>query len=145
MIGFDECVSGGLLRKMPPSARQAEEQMKKSGVLLSEAKAALQGGNPNTAVIGAYSAMLDAARAVLFRDGWREKSHACVARYLEAKYAKEMGTAAIDLFDEYRDKRHKTMYSGDYYPDIEEATRVVRFADEFVRKISVMMKGKGLR
>lgn len=140
MIGFDECVRLGLLQRIAPSARQAEEQMKKAGVLLAEAKAALQGSHPNTAVIGAYSAMLDAGRAVLFRDGWRERSHACVARYLEAKHGKELGIAAIDLFDQYRDKRHKTMYSGDYYPDMAEASRVVQFAEEFMRKISALVK-----
>ncbi len=115
--------------------------MKKAGVLLAEAKVALKNDSPNSAVIGAYSAMLDAARAVLFRDGWREKSHACVARYLEANYRKEIGAAAIDLFDEYRDKRPKTMYSGDYYPDMAEARRMVQFADDFVQKIGVL-RGK---
>ena len=90
MIGFDSCAEQGLLRKIAPSKTQAEEQLKKAGVLLSEAKTALASGMPNSAVINGYSAMLDAARAVLFRDGWREKSHACVAAYLRAKYAKEL-------------------------------------------------------
>jgi len=133
MIDFGECVSQGLLRKIPPSGRQAQEQLKKAEVLLAEARLALANGSPNTALIGAYSAMLDAARAVLFRDGWREKSHACVAKYLEAKYSRELGQDAIGLFDEYRDKRHKTMYSGDYYPDMGEARRVVQFAGEFLK------------
>ncbi|MCX6769952.1 MAG: HEPN domain-containing protein [Candidatus Micrarchaeota archaeon] len=140
MIDFDSCVSQGLLRKIPPSKIQAEEQLKKAGVLLSEAKIALENDSPNSAVIGAYSAMLDAARALLFRDGWREKSHACVAKYLEAKYSGELGIDTIELFDEYRDKRHRTMYSGDYYPDMEEAEKVVGFAGEFLGKAKVAFK-----
>jgi uncharacterized protein (UPF0332 family) len=139
MMDFDACVSEGLLRQIAPSKRQAEEQMKKAGALLSEAKTALKSDSPNSALIGGYSAMLDAARAVLFRDGWRERSHACVAGYLKAKYGKELGSATIDLFDEYRDKRHRTMYSGDYYPSMEEAKRVVKFADEFLQKIAALM------
>jgi uncharacterized protein (UPF0332 family) len=139
MIDFDSCVSQGLLRKIPPSLRQSQEQMKKAEVLLSEAKLALGSDSPNSAVIGAYSAMLDSARAVLFRDGWREKSHACVAKYLEAKYSKELGEEAVVLFDEYRDKRHKTMYSGDYYPDMEEARRVVSFAEKFVGSVKKLL------
>ncbi len=140
MIDFDSCVAEGLLRKIAPSKIQSDEQLKKAGVLLAEAKIALENDSPNSAVIGGYSAMLDAARAVLFRDGWREKSHACVASYLRAKYVKEIGVSTIDLFDEYRDKRHKTMYSGDYYPDTEEAERVVEFAEEFLQKIEALMK-----
>jgi len=142
MIDFDSCVAQGLLRKIPPSARQAEEQLKKARVLLAEAKLALGNDSPNSAVIGAYSAMLDAARAVLFRDGWREKSHACVAKYLEAKYIGELGEEAVQLFDEYRDKRHKTMYSGDYYPDMEEAARVVSFAEKFINGVKGLLEKK---
>lgn len=135
MIGFDECVEQGLLRRIPPSSVQAREQLAKANVLLDEAKKALDSESPNSAVIAAYAAMLDAARAVLFRDGYREKSHACVARYLEAKYSGKLGMPLIDLFDQYRDKRHKTMYSGDYYPTMDEANRAVSFAEEFVGKI----------
>ena len=60
------------------------------------------------------------------------KANACVAKYLEAKYLDELGGEAVELFDEYRDKRHKTLYSGDYYPDMEEARRVVSFAEKFI-------------
>lgn len=139
MINFDECVEKGLLRKIPPSRRQAEEQIKKSAVLLEEAKKAIGTESPNSAVICAYSSMLDAARALLFRDGYREKSHACVARYLEVKYTKEIGLSLIEMFDEYRDKRHKTMYSGDYYPTMDEAKRVVSFAEEFLSKVKTLV------
>jgi len=135
MIDFDECVREGYLRKIPPSVKQAEDQLKKSEMLLEEAKKSIGIKAPNTAVIAAYTAVLDAARAVLFRDGYREKSHMCVVKYLEAKYSAKLGTSAIILFDQYRDKRHKTMYSGDYYPTMEEAERMVKFAEEFIQKI----------
>ena len=140
MIDLDRCIAEGLLRRIPPSARQAEEQMKKSHVLLEEAKKSLRAGAPNSAFISAYASALDAARAVLFNDGYREKSHACVARYLEAKYSKALGASLIDLFDQYRDKRHKTMYSGVYYPTVEEAKRVILFAEEFTSRIRDLLK-----
>jgi len=140
MISFEECLKLGFLRRVPPSKRQSEEQLKKAIVLLEEAKKAAQSSSPNSAVISGYAAMLDAARAVLLRDGYREKSHACVARYLEAKYSDKIGSSLVDLFDEYRDKRHKTMYSAEYYPTIEEAQRIVRFAEKFVRRIEEFLK-----
>ncbi len=135
MIDFEECLKLGLLARIPPSKNQALEQMKKANVLLSEAKKAQDAGLANSAVISAYAAILDSARAVLFKDGYREKSHACVARYLETKYSKEIGKEWICLLDEYRDKRHKTMYSGGYYPTKEESKRVVLFAEKFVREM----------
>jgi uncharacterized protein (UPF0332 family) len=140
VISFDECVEQGLLRRMPPSKRQAEEQLKKAFVLLEESKKALEANLPNAAMTSAYTAALGSSRALLFRDGYREKSHACVARYLEAKYLKEIGASRISLLDEYRDRRHKTLYSGDYYPTLEEAKRVVSFAEEFLAKAEKLLK-----
>lgn len=113
MMDYDACIRMGLLTKIPPSQKQAGEQLKKATVLLAEAKTALKNSSPNSATMTAYAAVLDAGRALLFRDGFREKSHACTARYLEMRYAKELGENDIALFDEYRDKRHKTLYSGD--------------------------------
>lgn len=140
MIDLDECIEKGLLRKIPPSRTQAREQLKKAAVLLEEAKKSLKIESPNSAVMSAYASVLDASRAILYRDGYRERSHACVVRYLEAKYSKEIGSSLIDLLDQYRDKRHKTMYSGDYYPTIDEAKRVVSFAEEFVKKIEDLLR-----
>jgi len=77
MIDFEECVREGYLRKIPPSVKQAEDQLKKSEMLLEEAKKSIGIKAPSTAVMAAYTAVLDAARAVLFRDGFREKSHVC--------------------------------------------------------------------
>ena len=128
------------MRRIPPSKRQSDEQLKKALVLLEEAKKAVRSDSPNSAVISGYAAMLDAARAVLFRDGYREKSHACVVRYLEAKYSDKIGSSLVDMFDEYRDKRHKTMYSGEYYPTLEEAQRTIQFAEKFVKKIEDVLK-----
>ena len=142
MMEFDRCIKEGLLRRIPPSKIQSEEQMEKSEVLLEEAKKSLQNDSPNSALMLAYAALLCAGRAVLFRDGYREKNHACVVGYLEAKYSKEIGSSFICLFDEYREKRHKTMYSGDYYPTMEEAKRTVSFAGEFIAKIKNILKNE---
>ncbi len=141
MITYEECVELGLIKRIAPSEQQAKEQMKKAKILLTEAKNNIETKNPNSAVMAGYSAALDSARALLFRDGWREKSHACVARYIEAKYSAEFGDL-IYLLDEYRDQRHRTMYSGDYYPTIDEAKKIVSFADKFVKKADEILGGK---
>ncbi|MBI5035828.1 HEPN domain-containing protein [Candidatus Micrarchaeota archaeon] len=138
MIDFEDCLKAGFLRKIPPSPAQAKEQLEKAKVLLEEAKT-LVNKAPNAAVLTGYAAALDAARAILFNDGYREKSHACVARYLEAKYSKEIGKNMIMMLDEYRNKRHKTQYASDYYPTVQEAKRIVAFADEFISRIEELI------
>lgn len=135
MISYEECLNSGLIRKIPPSVAQAKSQMDKAHTLLEEAKVAVENNSPNSAVLAGYASMFDAARALLFKDGYREKSHACVARYLEAEYSEELGSSSVHLLDEYREKRHKVSYSSEYYPTIEEAKKLVEFAENFIEKI----------
>jgi len=141
MISYEECVEEGLLRKIAPSPNQAKDQIDKAEILLEEAKKAVEGESPNSAIAMGYAAMFNAARALLFRDGFREKSHACVARYLEVNYH-EIDDTYIRLLDEYRERRHKVMYSMDYYPTLEEADRIVEFAGDFITLISKILNKK---
>ncbi len=140
MISLEECENQGLIRRIAPSPRQAEEQLGKAKTLLGEAKGDVGDERPNTAIIAGYAAMFDAGRALLFRDGYREKSHACVARYLEVNYPKRIGSSFIHLLDQYRVKRHKVMYSGDYYPTTEEARNLVNFAEEFIVLVGKLLE-----
>ena len=135
MISYEECLESGLIKKMAPSIVQAKSQMEKAHTLLEEAKVAVKNKSPNSAVLAGYASMFDAARALLFKDGFRERSHACVARYLEVKYSEKLGSSFVDLLDEYREKRHKVSYSSEYYPTIEEAGNLVGFAEQFIEKI----------
>ncbi|MCD6522167.1 MAG: HEPN domain-containing protein [Candidatus Diapherotrites archaeon] len=139
MISLKECEEEGLIKRIAPSPRQAEEQLNKARALLEEAKGDVKDNRPNNAIIGGYAAMFDAARAVLFRDGYIEKSHACVARYLEVKYP-SIDSSYIHLLDQYRIRRHKVMYSGDYFPTIKEARNLVEFAEDFIELVEKLLK-----
>ncbi len=139
MISYEECIKKGMLREMPPSLEQAKAQLEKAGVMLKEAKTEIKSGSPNSAVLAAYASMFDSARALLFREGYRERSHACTARYLEEKYSKEIGIGRITLLDAYRDKRHKVSYSAEYCPSLDEAKKMVEFAEEFLGKVSSLI------
>ena len=139
MISYNDCVKLGMIKKVAPSAAQANTQMEKSQTLFNEAKTAIKTGSPNAAVLAGYASMFDAARALLFRDGFRERSHACVARYLEANYSEKLGMSTIHMLDEHREKRHKVTYSSEYYPTLSEAKELVAFAEEFLKKISFLL------
>ena len=132
MISLEDCIKKGLIKKIAASPKQARDLVDKAKALAEEAKGAVDNDRPNLGVLGGYSAMFMAARALLFRDGYRERSHACVARYIEANYKGEINARFIDLLDQYRTKRHKVVYGADYYPTIDEAKNVVECAAEFI-------------
>lgn len=102
-------MGNGLLRKIPPSRQKAGESMKAAKNWIGEAEKNIQNQTFNSSVISSYLAMFHSARSILFKDGVREKSHFCIARYLEEKYAKpgSLEQKWIDLLDYYRDLRHE--------------------------------------
>ena len=75
---IDDCFERGLLRRVEPSRTKSEQSLLQAGEWLSEAEKNLEAGALRSAVSSAYLAVFHSARAVLFRDGVREKSHYCI-------------------------------------------------------------------
>lgn len=66
-------------------------------------------------ILYSYTAMFQAARALLFRDGVFEKSHYCVVEYLRRNYlgSGKLDQSHIHWLDTYRIERHDTLYGLD--------------------------------
>ncbi len=133
MIDVKGCVERGLLRRIAPSKEKALQCIKKSSELLEEARACLENGQLNATVLAGYTALLNAERAVLFRDGWRERSHECTIRYLEKNYGREITPDVITLLERYKTSRHDTQYDVTYSPDEMEAASLLEFTEEFIK------------
>ena len=136
MISLGECVEKRLLMKTAPSRSQADKSMLKARQFLDGAEKALVARSWDICVLGAYAAAFNAALALLERDGWREKSHACVPRYLEKQYP------ALDWrgLDKYREMRHTGHYSPDYLATEEDARDITTFAKRFIAEVKKLLK-----
>ena len=141
MLELDGCISKGLIRKIPASREHAAASTRKAHDMLKDAKANLEEGRFDAAALLGYVSMLNAGRALLFRDGYTEKSHYCVARYLEAKYVGALGREAIRELDSCRQTRHEVQYSAAHHTGESEAENLVRFAGEFLSKIEELLEG----
>ena len=139
MIDLDGCVRRGLLRKITPSREKALQCLDKASGLLGEAKACLENGQLNSAVLTGYTALLGAERAILFGDGWRERSHECAIRYLEAEYKQDITQDTISLLERYKTSRHDTQYDVTYCPDEGEASSLLEFAGRFLKTAKVII------
>ncbi|MDI3488538.1 MAG: hypothetical protein PWR26_1255, partial [Methanosarcinales archaeon] len=71
-----------------------------------------ESGAFRSALLSTYLAVFHSARAVLFRDGVREKSHYCVGVYLE-KYVNQnlLEEKWVVVFDRMRSTRHEDQYT----------------------------------
>ncbi|MBI4044261.1 MAG: HEPN domain-containing protein [Candidatus Diapherotrites archaeon] len=139
MINLKECIEKGLIRKMPASKQKALQSIEKAKELLGEAKQNLEDDRINSSVIVCYLAIFHAARAVLFRDGFREKSHECIIKYLEEKYSETIPQKQIQLLDKFKSERTHTQYDVSYSPNEEEAEKMNQFAEEFISTIEQIL------
>ena len=85
--------------------------------------------------------MFHSARAILFRDGYREKSHYCVARYLEEKYVKpgKLERKWVELLDYYREMRHNNQYDLSFFVSEKEAKNSLKSAREFFERMEKLI------
>jgi uncharacterized protein (UPF0332 family) len=126
-----------LLRKIPASKEKAGESIKTAESWIKEAENNLKSKAFRSCIISSYLAMFHSARGVLFGDGFREKSHFAVARYLEDRYAKKkmLEEKWIELLDHYRETRHDDQYSTSFFATQADAEKALKSAIEFVERI----------
>jgi uncharacterized protein (UPF0332 family) len=131
-----------LLRNIPPSNEKAEGSIKTARRWLEESGKNLNGKAFNSSVMSSYLAMFHSARAILFLDGFREKSHYCIARYLEEKYAKKklLEDKWVELFDHYRELRHDDQYSVSFFATEKEAEDALEIAEEFTERMNKLLE-----
>ncbi len=87
--GFTRCLED---TKIIPFARGKSLVRKELSVAksdLSDAKAGYESGRYKWSTIQAYYAMFHAARALIYSQGYREKSHYCLAIALRALFVEE--------------------------------------------------------
>ena len=140
----NDCLREGLLRQIPPSKEQAEASLKASEKWLQEAESCFKNRTYNSSVLASYLVMFHAARSILFFDGFREKSHYCIARYIEEKYVKKrlLENKWIELLDHYRELRHNSQYNTSFFNSNDEAEASLRTAKEFLERMKELINMK---
>ncbi|MCL5772389.1 MAG: HEPN domain-containing protein [Actinobacteria bacterium] len=138
---YNDCIKENLLRKIPPSKDKATQSIKKSKEWLLESEKSLKGGASGSSILASYMSMFQAARSILFFDGYREKSHACIARYLEEKYVKtkKLDIKWVELLDHSREVRHDDQYNLSFFSTEEEAENAFRSAKDFLLQWKVCL------
>jgi Uncharacterized conserved protein related to C-terminal domain of eukaryotic chaperone, SACSIN len=129
----EECFKEGLLRKVEPSADKVKRSLGASKGYIENAKDNLKMKNYGLVIFCAYTSMFHAARAILFRDGVKERSHICIVSYLQEKYPEIKNLA--NMLDSYRKSRHTSLYSLDYLIDEKDAKEAIKDAEIFMKNI----------
>ncbi len=141
MTEFDDCFNKGLLRKERPDREKAERLTKVAEHKLDIAKAVFDIEIYDDAIINAYAAMFQAARALLFKDGIKERSHYCVYVYINSKYKDKIAPSLLNEFNALRLARHELNYE----PEITEVKEVeaesaIGAAGKFLEAVRNLLK-----
>lgn len=145
MNNIENCFRQGLLRKVEPSLTKSKESIAEAREWLSEARKNVAAEAYKSAISSLYLAIFHSARAVLFRDGVREKSHYCVGVYLE-KYVDQLVLEEdwVLIFDRMRSVRHTDQYSFQTHPSKEEAESGIDIAGKFVNRMEKLLNETGI-
>jgi uncharacterized protein (UPF0332 family) len=109
-------------------------------ISLSEAMKNVGAEAYKSAISSFYLAIFHSARAVLFRDGVREKSHYCAGVYLEKYVEQDVFEGDwVLIFDRMRSVRHTDQYSFRTPPSSEEVDSGIDIAGKFVDRMEKLL------
>ncbi len=131
---FRDCLAKGLIRqkagveaRVPHSLRTAERFLsaaeKNAGIVEWE-----------MCLLGAYNSLFHSCRALLFKKGYVEKSHACLIEALRVLYKGDPCADQLNAVDRIRLSRHDVQYGGEDVSE-EEARFVIDAAEQFLAAV----------
>ena len=137
---LNDCYKEGLLRKTKPSKQYAIKSLKTSLNYIQNAKDNFEMKNNNLVIFCSYTAMFHSARALLFKDGVKERSHLCIVSYIRETYPKLRSLS--NQLDAYRRNRHNTLYALDFLISEYEAQQAIEDAEQFQKQIEKIINEK---
>ncbi len=139
---MSDCFERKLLTNTSPSTGLARKSLKQAELFLTDAGDLIKIGKERMAVIALYNAFFHTARTLLFKDGIKERSHFCIARYLEEKYVhkKLLNAKFLNYLDTLRDARHDTQYSLDITEIEIDFGTAIGICMEFMKAVEGLIK-----
>lgn len=142
LINLNECFEKGLLKRISPSKELAEKSLEQSRFFIKETEDLFNLNKKQICVISLYNAYFHASRALLFKDGIKERSHYCIARYIEESYTKKklMDIKFLNAFETVMSLRHNVQYSTDKVEIDEDLNELINLCLEFTEAVNKLIK-----
>ncbi|MFA5295439.1 MAG: HEPN domain-containing protein [Methanoregulaceae archaeon] len=146
MTKLDECFEEGKLQPVLPSEKKAHDSLCAARENLHEAETAAKNGIVRAATNSVYVAIFHGARAVLFHDGIREKSHFCLEQYLNTFVVSgALERKWIMFFADMRSKRDINQYGFEPPLTRDEVATFLDMAARFIDEMEQLITMKKMR
>ncbi len=131
---LENCFQNGLLKKTRKEPKFATQSLERAKKILLEIPELLSLELNENAVQRIYQATFHAVKALLYRDGIKEKSHFCVSAYFQETYKEKFPSDLLTLLERLRDIRHETQYG------LEEPSIEKELLDQWLTELKQLMK-----
>lgn len=137
---FEKCLQNRRIVKQDYAEHLVDGELAVGKKDLKRAKLTFEEGDYKWATIPAYYSMFHAARALLFKKGYREKSHFCLKAAIQALFVDEgiMDKEYVDDFDTTMLLRETADYKDDFSKEGAEAA--IENAERFLEKTEEILK-----
>lgn len=142
MTEVDNCFEKGLLKKGIKSRELALQDIAQAEFFLNESFDLINLQKREMAAIAMYNAAFHAARALLYLDGIKEKSHYCLQKYLEEKFGKKgiLSPEELSLFDLLRGIRQEVQYNVTRVEFEENLNELCDKTEKFIEHVKKIVK-----
>ena len=137
---FKKCLERGKIKRFSPGKKLAGKELKLAGEDLAIALESLKTKKYKWSIVQAYYSMFHSARALIYSENYREKSHYCLIIALRHLYV-DPGKLPV-YFIESLQKGKALREDADYYDDWSQAgsEEALKLAEEFLNKAKETIK-----
>ena len=135
MNDFVRCIKERRLTKIKPSKEMIQKEVESAKYDLERARNSLGEDDFKWAAVQSYYSMFHAAKAIILKRGYREKSHFCLIVALRELYVKEdrLNAEMVENLELCMSLRHEADYGLTYHQ--ESAETALKYAEEFLNEV----------
>jgi uncharacterized protein (UPF0332 family) len=131
-VKIDELIANGLIKRTQADVNEIKGSLSSAKRFLDRAKGNIGIKFYDVAYLLAYTSMFHAARALLFKAGYKERGHYALIQALRETYTNNTELQRyLNLLDSYRISRHAIQYSGETCSEL-DATSIIEDAERFI-------------
>ena len=131
---FKRCLEKAKIKKFSQGKTLAPKELKLATEDLKTARETFKDKNYKWSVIQTYYSMFHSARALLYNQGYRERSHFCLVEAIRSLYVEKdiISTFLLEALIEAKNLREAADYYGDYSSI--NAEKLFKKAERFLEK-----------
>ena len=139
---FEDCLKRSKIVKFMAARKLVQREFETAREDLKTAQESLKHGNAKWATVQAYYAMFHTARALLYSQGYREKSHYCLIVAIKSIFVEsgDLDVRFVEAFQTAKVLRENADYENEF--SMESARELVEKSEQFLARAQVILRGE---